>query len=251
MFEGFNSKMWNNTTGLLLWMSHPAWPSTIWQTYTWDYETHASFFGCKKACEPVHIQMNLNDNKIVIVNTTLSQYKNVQAFFSLYNIDGKLICEKSIKTNIPENRRVDCFTAELPQNLPSVYLLRLKLTAENGETLSQNDYWKKREQEKSFEVLNTLPDIELTAGQLEPKDGCFIFRISNQAGAIAVSVKLNLRDTKTNKAILPAYFSDGYFQLLPGESKLITLEYPQKELRNLKITCEGYNIKRKDLININ
>jgi hypothetical protein len=27
MFESWNSRLWNNTSGLLLWMTHPAWPT--------------------------------------------------------------------------------------------------------------------------------------------------------------------------------------------------------------------------------
>lgn len=65
MFESWNSKLWKKASGLLLWMSHSAWPSMVWQTYSWDYETFGSFFGSKKACEPIHIQMNLDDNKVV------------------------------------------------------------------------------------------------------------------------------------------------------------------------------------------
>jgi hypothetical protein len=65
IMEAWNSRMWNTTTGLLLWMSHPAWPSFIWQTHTWDYETPGSYFGIKKASQPLHVQRNLPDGGAV------------------------------------------------------------------------------------------------------------------------------------------------------------------------------------------
>ena len=34
MLEAWNSRMWNSASGVLLWMSHPAWPSLEWQTYS-------------------------------------------------------------------------------------------------------------------------------------------------------------------------------------------------------------------------
>ena len=34
--------------GLLLWMSHPAWPSMVLQTYDYFFEPTGSFFGCKR-----------------------------------------------------------------------------------------------------------------------------------------------------------------------------------------------------------
>jgi hypothetical protein len=57
-----------NRKGLLLWMSHPAWPSMTWQTYDWYFEPTAAYFGCKKASEPIHIQWNPSDDSIEVVN---------------------------------------------------------------------------------------------------------------------------------------------------------------------------------------
>ncbi|MEG8055009.1 glycoside hydrolase family 2 TIM barrel-domain containing protein [Sphingomonas aerolata] len=50
------------------WMTQPAWPSSAWQIFSSDYDTHAAFYGTKKASEPVHVQMNLPDHKVVLVN---------------------------------------------------------------------------------------------------------------------------------------------------------------------------------------
>ena len=54
MFEG-QSK---NRLGLLIWMSHPAWPSLLWQTYDYFFDTDAGYYGAKKGAEPLHIQWN-------------------------------------------------------------------------------------------------------------------------------------------------------------------------------------------------
>ncbi len=32
MFEAWNAHLWDDASGLMLWMSHPAWHSTVWQT---------------------------------------------------------------------------------------------------------------------------------------------------------------------------------------------------------------------------
>ncbi|HKR28389.1 MAG TPA: hypothetical protein VJS11_13090, partial [Acidobacteriaceae bacterium] len=52
MYEG-QSK---NRMGLLIWMSHRAWPSILWQTYDYFFDTDAGYFGAKKGAEPLHIQ---------------------------------------------------------------------------------------------------------------------------------------------------------------------------------------------------
>ena len=37
--------------GLLIWMSHPAWPSLVWQTYDYYFEPTAGYFGAKKGAD--------------------------------------------------------------------------------------------------------------------------------------------------------------------------------------------------------
>ena len=44
MFEG-QSK---SRLGLLIWMSHCAWPSLLWQTYDYFFDPDAGYFGAKK-----------------------------------------------------------------------------------------------------------------------------------------------------------------------------------------------------------
>jgi hypothetical protein len=50
---------------------------------------------------------------------------------------------------------------------------------------------------------------------------------------------LNLTDLKNN-IILPAYFSDGYFTLMPSEKRLIDVRY-SGNMDNLKVRTEAYN----------
>ena len=45
IFEVWNSKMWNDASGVLLWMSHPAWPSMVWQNYSSSGETVGAYYG--------------------------------------------------------------------------------------------------------------------------------------------------------------------------------------------------------------
>ena len=88
IYEGFNSKLWKSCSGVLVWMSHPSWPSVVWQFYTWDYEPNASLFGAKKAAEPVHIQMNLPDCRVAVINHRAASLTDVTATASIYNLSG-------------------------------------------------------------------------------------------------------------------------------------------------------------------
>jgi len=252
MFESYNSKLWNNTSGLLLWMSHPAWPSTLWQTYSWDYETHGSYYGSMKACEPVHIQLNLHDNKLVWVNNSLKTYLDARINVKVYDLQSKLLFERKYSANITSDAREDIATLELPTNLPSAYLIRLSMSDSKGQLLSTNDYLRGNGKGANFQDLNSLANVKLNAS-LNKRNvkGQYAFVVTNTAKTAAYSIKLNLRDKKTGIAVLPAYFSDGYFHLLPGESKKITLNIDEKtEVKDLIISAEGYNVAKQELIKL-
>jgi len=252
MFEAWNSKLWNTTSGILLWMTHPAWPSTVWQTYSWDYETFGSYYGAQKACEPLHIQINLNDNAVSIINTSLKSFKKLLARVNYYNLKGDELYKKEITTDAPANKLTACFTPEIPASLPSVYLVRSSLQNENGEILSVNDYWKSKNENGSFPEFNQISAIKLNGRLLKNEKGTdnkIELEITNNSTVPAIAIKLNLIDQKGN-IVLPAYCSEGYFNLLPGESRIIYFEYSPSALSAAGVNAEGYNVALGLLIEI-
>src|ERR1700759_4162103 len=84
MFEG-QSK---NRLGLLIWMSHPAWPSLLWQSYGHFFDTDAGYYGGKKAAEPLHIQWNAATDAVEVVNYTAGEQTALTAHAHVINIDG-------------------------------------------------------------------------------------------------------------------------------------------------------------------
>jgi len=242
IFEAANSRLWNNTSGVLLWMSHPAWPSTAYQTYTWDYETTGPYYGAKSACKPLHIQMKLNDRKVQIINNNSKQHHKLIAHTVLYDINGKKITEKVDKFSVSENSVLDCYTLENRDDYPDVYLIRLLLEDDKGVVLDHNDYWDNGVNGKDFVIFNSLPKATLTISSLKKSSkGKYSFILQNIGKSTAIGVKLNVRNSKTEQVILPAYFSEGYLTMLPKEKRLIELEFNENNIP-LTISTEGYNV---------
>jgi hypothetical protein len=247
MFEAWNSRLWNNVTGVLLWMSHPAWPSTDWQTYSWDYETPGSYFGTKKACEHLHIQMTLHDMNVSVVNTTLKRYERLKVVCDVHDITGKRINSLTEFIDVNENSVRQCFNVSIPPELSGVYLVRLTLL-EGTNILSKNDYWQSSLKERKFVTFNTIGQGKLTARSLPLKNGNTGLMILNRGKVPVIGIKLNLMDSNTGEIILPAYFSDGYFNLLPGEKRIIETEQPYRVNRECYVTAEGYNLGSMKLL---
>ena len=240
MFEAWNSKMWDQTSGVLLWMTHPAWPSMIWQTYSWDFETHGSYFGAMKACEPIHVQMNLHDNKVIAVNSTLQSYRSVSLIFSVIDLNGKTLFYKTKMSDVLLNSKTELFMPDFSGiSLPPAYLIRMQLTTSDGKQLSINEYWKSNQETSNFLDFNKLSNVSLNIYKIGLNNGNTVLTIENKSNTPVVGLKLNLTDSKNN-IILPAYFSDGYFTLMPSEKRLIDVRY-SGNMDNLKVRTEAYN----------
>ena len=251
IFEGWNSKLFQSASGILLWMSHPAWPSMVWQTYTWDYETPGAYFGAKKACEPIHVQYNMLTREVQVVNTTLQAMKGLNVIGQIVSLDGKILHEEKSRLDISSNETGVAMQLPVHKDGGICYFIRLQLKNKN-KIISQNFYWMSEKTPRDFTPLNNIPEVTLTSSDLTVRRENAILKASvtlkNRTDKVALAVKLNVRDVKTGKAILPVYFEDGYFSLLPGEERRLTFELsPPNRHQELKLTAEGYNVKLQDV----
>ncbi len=238
IFEGWNSKMWKNTTGVLLWMSHPAWPSTIWQTYTWDGETTGAYYGCRKACEPLHLQYNPITKNIESVNL-LNSHVDVSLKYQIWSLDGKLVCEQGKNTDIPGDCVVEQFSLSDMSVKDELYLLRLILEIDGVKSI--NDYWINWGKNHSRKTMMDTGQANIDMSIKKRLKNTSVIELENISSNIAIGVRLSLKDIITKEYILPAMFSDGYFNLLPGEKRIVTLDKAINQ--NSTIVVEGLNIK--------
>ena len=241
IFEGWNSRLWNNASGVLLWMSHPAWPSTIWQTYTWDGETTGAYYGCRKACEPVHIQYNPLTRQVEAINATGHSRNNITASCHIYTLEGEPIASEHRRIDLTADRALSLFPLpELPAG-NRLYLLRLVL--QQGKTiLSQNDYWFNPNGSKLRTALRQLPQARVEIVKGKQKGDRYEFVVRNSSNALAFGVRFSLKDQNSQEYILPAIFSDGYITLLPHESRTICIDRRLEEHEGIEI--EGINLKQ-------
>ena len=68
MFEAFGRNKYTST-GVIQWMLNNAWPGLIWHLYDWYLRPGGSYFGAKKACEPLHVEYSYDDRSVVVVNS--------------------------------------------------------------------------------------------------------------------------------------------------------------------------------------
>lgn len=248
IFEGWNSKLWNNTSGVLLWMSHPAWPSMVWQTYSYDYATPGAYYGAKKACKPLHVQLNLETNEVDVVNVSLQAVKNLKLLVSLHSIDGKRLSRHTVTINqVASNSKTNAFVVPIPHDIKGAYFVKLYLSDIKGKPVDDNCYWRSASNQRDFTAFNALPDVRLHVSRFTYRRVGDELRgsvcINNPANTPAIGVKPGLVDAVSGKEILPCFFSDGYLILMPGESKELSFHCSSDNIvGDVSLMIEGYNV---------
>lgn len=234
MFEGRGEYR----RGLLLWMSHPAWPSMVWQTYDYFFEPTGAYFGCKKACEPLHIQLNQYSREVEIVNYHAGNKSALTASALVMDMEGTVVGEQSLELDMPEDSTAEAFVLDVPEEAGRVYYVKLILKDAAGAVLSSNFYVQGRE-EGNFKALRELGQVRLEASF----DGRKL-QIENSGDVPALMIRLCLRDRRSGEMVLPVIYSDNYFSLMPGEKQTVETEVsPDDYSGDAMMEISAFNLK--------
>ena len=243
MYEAWQDKMWHDASGLLIWMSHPAYPSFVWQTYDYYYDPTGCYWGARKACEPQHIQWNCLTGSVKVINTTSQSMNGVQARATIFDLSGQQIAEREAVVSVePSNIKEAFVLDDLPKGM---LFIRLQLTDADGQMLTENMYWTNTQKDLDYTPLNQLAEARLTVEQ----EGRHALRLKNQTKRVAFANRLRLVDAKTGERILPVIWSDNYVTLMPGEERVITFEAEGGE-RPFALLVKPYGQKERQLLKL-
>jgi len=244
IFEGFNAGLWTTNSARMLWMTQPAWPSSAWQIFSSDYDTHAAFYGTKKASEPVHVQMNLPDHKIVLVNNGPALTAAV-VHARVTSLDNRVLADQRATVSAGAGLVADAFTLDLaPLLVQGMVLVSLDVTDVGGKTVSQNVYWQGAD-DTAYRGMTQMAKVRLTSTATSHRDGDEIattLDLSNPGSVAALATKLTVMNADGTQ-VLPAYFTDNYVSLLPGAKRRIEIRYPASATKGkTTVALRGWNV---------
>ncbi|MGA2247977.1 MAG: glycoside hydrolase family 2 protein, partial [Verrucomicrobiota bacterium] len=177
---------------------------------------------------------------IAVVNHHLEPLRAVTARAAVYDLSGRKIQDRQARLDAAPNACTNLFALVWPPT--GAYLAKLTLEDHKGHLLSQNFYWHARDPEQ-LQNLNSMEKVGL-AGRMRPpargRQTATECEISNSSRSPALAIKLTLRNAETGQRILPVYYDDNYFSLLPGESRVIQIE--SGSTARPQITVEGWNV---------
>jgi exo-1,4-beta-D-glucosaminidase len=264
MFEAYGRNKYTST-GVIQWMLNNAWPGVYWNLYDYFLRTGGSYYGTKKACEPLHIQYSYDDRSVAVVNSFLTEFKGLKASVSVFNLDLSEKFSKQITFDISPDGVKKVITIPELKDLSVTYFVKLELKDSDGKTCSSNFYWLSTTKEvfdwgkstfwltpmisyADFTALQKLPEVKLNLkSNIEKVNNNEVVHVtvSNPTKYLAFGVNLRITSGEEGKEIIPVLWEDNYFALMPGEKREITATYTGINLKLNKpvVMVDGLNVK--------
>jgi exo-1,4-beta-D-glucosaminidase len=259
MLEAFGERKYT-ATGVIQWMLNNAWPGVIWHLYDFYLRPGGSYFGAKKAGEPLHVQYAYDDRSVVVVNGTLKEQRGLKATARIIDLASKELFTRTAPVDIGPDGSMKIFPVPEPAGVTPTYFVALTLDDAAGRTVSRNVYW-----------LSTKPDAlawdksewyytpqsqyaDLTGlqrlGPAEVKatarfeSGRARVTLENPSKALAFLVHLAVRKGAGGEEVLPVLWEDNYVTLLPGETRQLVAAYTAQDLGGATpvVTIDGWNV---------
>jgi exo-1,4-beta-D-glucosaminidase len=264
MFEAYARNKYT-ATGVIQWMLNNAWPSLIWHLYDYYLVPAGGYFGTKKACEPIHIQYSYDDNSVAVINSAYETLKGMKVSAKIYNIDANEKASRNATLDLAADSSTKAFDLPVPDGLSATYFLKLELRDAAGKLVSDNFYWlstkvdtldwAKRADtdytpQKDFADLtglNSLPKAKVAITKSVHASGpnsLITVSVENKGDSVAFMVHPRLTRGKGGEDVLPVFWSDNYFSLLPGEKKSVTAKFDEPSLAGStpELVVDGWNM---------
>jgi len=253
----FEAPQVNRSQALIMWMSQSAWPSMVWHAADYYFDTNAGYFGIKAAAQPVNALYDQYNKRIVITNNSGKQYYGLTLYVDRYNLNGTKLAEiPPYRFDFAPDQVISNPINKTPVVAPAdsstaVNFIVTRVTDSLGNEVSRNFYWVTTSTTRNFNELQTLPTVTLyTSYDIEHNGTTNLvkMRILNFMNTPALLIRVKAL-TASGEQILPAYFSDNYFSLMPGEVRDITIEYDDKHLGDgePQFAVEGWNITEREI----
>ena len=246
------------TSGFLFWYHNSAVRQVCGRMWDWSLEPTAALYAAANACEPLHPQFDYLKNTVSVVNDYYQAFSGYTVTAEVYDINSKRVWQNKAIVNLPEDGVVnDVFTVDFPASISPVHFIKLRLLDEKGKEVGSNFYWRSTSVYEGMKSMTgpttagfeSIKDLGQTKVSMKYKtraaDGRHFIDIElrNTGRSIAFFTQLQWLDSQ-GKPVRPSYYTDNFINMLPGESRKITIETDRKHLPADKysLVLKGFNV---------
>jgi hypothetical protein len=247
IFEAAGHKL-NETGGVMLWKLNAAFPSVIWQVYDWFLEPNSGYYFMQNACQPLHVQLNLDDSSVAIINRTYHVANDLTVQATVYSEDSKILYNYTSKISLRtvEVKKSISLSSLLQQAKGTSFVI-LNLIDPHGRQLSHNVYWLSPDNNyKSLQTMSpSVVNVKVGNAVLQKSEKSWTIEFNNPSDKIAFFIHPQLINGDSGEEVLPCYWSGNYFTLAPHESIQVSVSTPVNKTfaEPIALQIKGWNVK--------
>jgi hypothetical protein len=197
------------------------------------------------------VQYNYKENAVQLVNCFYQDFTGLKVTAKAYDFQAKEIFSKEVTTGMKADESKILFKLDLPTDLTHIYFVKLVLQDKAEKDLSSNFYWlsAKGDENADFTDLAKLPPVDVTArpGPLSRENGMLKLKVefTNSSTSLAFAVNPKLLSVSTREPVLPIFWEDNYFSLLPGEKRTVEMQLDASLVTEEKLLfkLDGWNLR--------
>jgi exo-1,4-beta-D-glucosaminidase len=258
------------STGVVYWQLNKGWPTLLWDLYNNEYDQAGSYFGAKKANEPLHALYAYDTGTVSLDNLSSTARSGLSLQSRVYDVKGKLLDDRTAGSLSLAAQGVQRAVlspkvpaATVPPTPARTYFV--ELLVKQGETLiDRNVYWLSTQadlvnwpatlgkpqatmsQFADMSALQGLPAAQISAtahthstpgqGGGDTVTEVTVTNVS-KTRVVGFFLRADVRrgtaagvPASGDNQVLPVFWSDNDVTLWPGESQTLTASYRASSL---------------------
>jgi hypothetical protein len=211
---------------------------------------NAGYYFMQNACEPIHIQYNPIDSKVLAINRSYKKIKGVKASVEIFDLDSKSLFREEKIIDLADTDVVEVSSiASSMAATKGVAFVVLNLRNSTGGVISHNVYWISKDNQ--YKSLSDMPKSKVDVSMINTVKGksesVWTIKISNPTDKLVFFVRPQLM--VESEEVLPGFWTGSYVTLAPSESVTLTVSCPVSVVKGKKphIKVSGWNVEPVDL----
>jgi exo-1,4-beta-D-glucosaminidase len=287
-FEAFMDHSTNTAapaTGTIYWQANKGWPTLLWDLYNYDGDQAGSFFGAKKANEPLHALFAIDNNTVTLDNLSGATQSNVSVEAKVYDTSGKVLDDQGVNglSLTPQQVRNAVVKPKVPTSAPgNMYFVELLVKQDNA-IVDRNVYWQPTKQDSvNWSATLGNPQATMTSyadltglKSLAPAKVSATAATTSAAGPDGADrvTKVTITNTSTtptvgfflradvrrgtvgggeqagDNQVTSTLWDDNDITLWPGESQTLSVTWRSADLKGATpvVSVSGWNVGKIDV----
>jgi exo-1,4-beta-D-glucosaminidase len=203
---------------------------------------------------------------VEVMNNTAKKSSDLTADINVLDANSKSVLKKSLSvSDIGSLETKQIFSLPDNLNVSKTYFLDLRLFNKQHQLVSTNFYVLSTQKDSLAEkkstwyitpqsqyadltLLENLPKVKLQKSETVSQKGentVINVKLKNPSQHLAFMVYMDLKKGQSNESVVPVFWNENYFTLLPGEERTVSVSVHTTDLHGQKgrVVVGGWNVE--------